>query len=94
MVNTNRQHAHFAHPCLRTTLLEETANFLLAKSLAAGVDCDYGKSVLLLLYLLLPPLLHAVAHIRLEPEAQRDHRVPDAGIQTDNFNFPQNFQFT
>ena len=49
---------------------------------------------ILLLYLLLPPLLHAVAHIRLEPEAQRDHRVPDAGIQTDNFNFPQNFQFT
>jgi len=39
--------------CVRTTLLEETANFLLAKSLAAGVDCDYGKSVLLLLYLLL-----------------------------------------
>ena len=40
---------------VRTTLLEDTANFLLAKSLAAGVDCDYGKSVLHLLYLLLSP---------------------------------------
>lgn len=40
---------------VRTTLLEDTANFLLVKSLAAGVDCDYGKSVLHLLYLLLSP---------------------------------------
>jgi len=40
---------------VRTSLLEDTANFLLAKSLAAGVDCDYGKSVLHLLYLLLSP---------------------------------------
>ena len=40
---------------MRTTLLEDTANFLLVKSLAAGVDCDYGKSVLHLLYLLLSP---------------------------------------
>ena len=36
-------------------MLEDTATFLLAKSLAAGVDCDYGKSVLHLLYLLLSP---------------------------------------
>ena len=45
------------YPCLevRTSLLEDTANFLLGKSLAAGVDCDYGKSVLHLLYLLLSP---------------------------------------
>jgi len=40
---------------VRTSLLEDTANFLLVKSLAAGVDCDYGKSVLHLLYLLLSP---------------------------------------
>jgi len=40
---------------VRTSLLEDTANFLLQKSLAAGVDCDYGKSVLHLLYLLLSP---------------------------------------
>ena len=40
---------------VRTSLLEDTATFLLAKSLAAGVDCDYGKSVLHLLYLLLSP---------------------------------------
>jgi len=39
--------------CVRTSLLEDTANFLLQKSLEAGVDCDYGKSVLHLLYLLL-----------------------------------------
>jgi len=38
---------------VRTSLLEDTASFLLAKSLATGVDCDYGKSVLHLLYLLL-----------------------------------------
>ena len=38
---------------VRTTLLEDTASFLLVKSLASGVDCDYGKSVLHLLYLLL-----------------------------------------
>ena len=40
---------------VRTSLLEDTAHFLLQKSLAAGVDCDYGKSVLHLLYLLLSP---------------------------------------
>jgi len=40
---------------LRTTLLEETAAFLLQKSSAVGVDCDYGRSVLYLLYLLLTP---------------------------------------
>jgi len=40
---------------LRATLLEETGAHLLEKSLAAGVDCDYGKSVLHLLYLLLSP---------------------------------------
>ena len=35
--------------------MEDTASFLLVKSLASGVDCDYGKSVLHLLYLLLSP---------------------------------------
>lgn len=40
---------------VRTSLLEDTANFLLEKSLVTGVDCDYGKSVLHLLYLLLSP---------------------------------------
>ena len=40
---------------VRTSLLEDTARFLLVKSLASGVDCDYGKSVLHLLYLLLSP---------------------------------------
>ena len=40
---------------VRTTLLEDTASFLLQKSLLTGVDCDYGKSVLHLLYLLLSP---------------------------------------
>jgi len=40
---------------LRATLLEHTGAHLLEKSLAAGVDCDYGKSVLHLLYLLLSP---------------------------------------
>lgn len=38
---------------VRTSLLEETGEFLFQKSLANGVDCDYGRSVLYLLYLLL-----------------------------------------
>ena len=38
---------------VRTSLLQETGEFLFQKSLVSGVDCDYGRSVLYLLYLLL-----------------------------------------
>lgn len=38
---------------VRTSLLEETAEFLFQKSLLAGVDCDYGRSILYLLHLFL-----------------------------------------
>jgi hypothetical protein len=38
---------------VRTSLLEETSDILLQKSLTSGVDCDYGRSVLYLISLLL-----------------------------------------
>ncbi|TRY72356.1 hypothetical protein TCAL_01007 [Tigriopus californicus] len=38
---------------VRSSLLEATSEFLLQKSLLSGVDCDYGRSILYLLYLLL-----------------------------------------
>ncbi len=38
---------------VRTSLLQETGALLFQKSLLSGVDCDYGRSVLYLLYLLL-----------------------------------------
>ena len=38
---------------VRTSLLEETADFLFQKSLNLDADCDYGRSILYLLHLLL-----------------------------------------
>lgn len=38
---------------VRTSLLEETGEFLYHKSSLAGVDCNYGRSLLYLLHLLL-----------------------------------------